>query len=492
MKITPDCQATTRIVSFESKMRPPLQPMQPASPSADGRRRLFTVCALLVGLTGGLGWFVLNFSLDPAYRGLKCCDATIYVRLSENGTGFAWNHSSGRIFGYPFFLAIFRSIYTGATAFLLPAMLAQLAAYFVSCFALVYALRKATLKVPAIGLTLLLAHPALCGLAAVSLSDSLTTSVMSCALAVMVLLLNDSRFFKTKTFLLGVTCSVALSLRVSLSGFAAISCGLVALMLSLESFRETRSLLHASKKSLTFVGVYLLGFLPLYSHLITNCYNAHHQLCIVPPTEVSRAMIESFNYGLNYSRMWGIIGLDGSFVWGSTDDKFIFDCRFDSSNPVASLFACYQRDLSTLPTHFFSRIRGLFDYHHLNPYAATVTTLSELWILRSFSIVGYLGVAASLALFAGAFFAGKARQQIYLLFPALYLALQVHFHAEARYMMPVTPLLFILGMTALCSNPFPKRWHAWIVWGLALILCVNFVLRVQVWDSMALAKFGSL
>ena len=263
-------------------------------------------------------------------------------------------------------------------------------------------------------------------------------------------------------------------------------------MLSLESFRETRSLLHASKKALTFVGVYLLGFLPLYGHLITNCYHAHQQLCVVPPTEVSRAMIESFNYGLNYSRMWGIIGLDGSFAWGSTDDKFIFDCRFDSSNPVASLFACYQRDLAILPNHFFSRIRGVFDYHHLNPYAATVTTSSELWILRLFSIVGYLGVVASLALFAVAFLAGKAKQQIYLLFPALYLALQVHFHAEARYMMPVTPLLFILGMTALCSNPFPKRWHAWIAWGIALILSVNFVLRVQAWDAMALAKFGSL
>ena len=468
------------------------QPSQSESPSTHNRRWVITAGVALLGLIGGFAWFLLNLSLDPAHRGLRCCDASVYLMLSENGPRFAWNHSSGRIFGYPFFLAVFRSFFTGVGAFLLPAMVAQLVAYFGSCLLLVYSLKKTGLKVPAIIVALLFAHPALCGIAAISLSDSLTTSVLSSALALIILILNDNRFFKTKSLLLGAICSVALCLRVSLSGFAAISCGLVALMLFLESFRETRKLREACKKIFTFVGLYLLGFAPLYTHLITNCYRANNQLCVIPPAEVSRAMIESFHYALTYSRMWGIISPDGVFSWGSTDDKFIFDCRFDSSNPVASLFTCYKHDLSVLPAHFFSRVRGVFDYHHLNPYAATVTTVSEMWILRSFSIVGYLGVVASLGLFGVALRAGRASKQIYLLLPALYLALQVNFHAEARYMIPMTPLLFILGLSALTSNPFPKRWHQWVFWGIAVALATNFVVRVQSWDSMALAKFGSL
>lgn len=468
------------------------QPTPAACASSKGCRGYYTTLVVLLGLVGGVAWFLLNFYLEPAHRGLKCCDASVYLNLSDNGPNWAWNHSSGRIFGYPFFLAVFRSMFPGPRTFVLPAILAQLLAYFASCLFLVFALKRSGLKVPAVVTALLLAHPALCGLAALSLSDSLTTSVISCACALMILIVHDPRYFKTKCLLLGITCSIALSLRVSLSAFAAISCGLVALALFFDSLRAIGSCLPAAKRLLTFVGLYLIGFLPLYLHLLNNCYRAHQQMCVIPSAEVSRAMIESFNYALNYSRMWGIVAPDGIFVWGSTDDKFIFDCRFDSLNPVGSLFACYWNDLSVLPSHFFSRIRGLFDYHHLNPYAATVTTVPEAWILRSFSIVGYVGVAASLCLFVAAMATGNATKRLYLLFPAIYLALQVNFHAEARYLVPVTPILFTVGLSTLCSNPFPKRWQYWAFWGLAIVLCVNFILRVQTWDAMALAKFGHL
>lgn len=471
---------------------------QSVSPSPTSSRlrcassRLYLAGAILLGLTGGLAWFLLNFSLEPAYRGLKCCDASVYLNISENGPYWAWYHSSSRIFGYPFFLAVCHYFFPGPKTFILPAMAAQLIVYFASCIFLVFALRRSGLKVPTVVLTLLLAHPALCGLAAISLSDSLTTSVTSCACALMILIVNDTRYFKVKSLLLGITCGIALSLRLSLSAFTALSCGLVALTIMVGSYREKKSLFSAVKRAATFAGVFLIGFSPLYYHLVSNCYREHQQICVIPAADTSRAMIESFNYAINHSRMWGIVSIDGAFQWGSTDDKFMPDCRFEPSNPVGSLFTCYKQSYSVLPAHFFGRIRGLFDYHHLNPYAATVTTPPETWILRSFSIIGYVGAASCLCLFLVAMITGKASKQIYLLFPALYLALQVHFHAEARYLIPITPILFTVGLSTLCSNPFPKRWVYWAFWTLAIILSVNLILRLQTWDAMSLAKFGHL
>jgi hypothetical protein len=190
--------------------------------------------------------------------------------------------------------------------------------------------------------------------------------------------------------------------------------------------------------------------------------------------------------------MWGIVAPDGRFDWGKTDDRYMSDCALERAAPVKSLLACYTRHLDLLPAHFFGRIRGLFDYHHLNPYAATATSVSEAWIIRSFSVVGYIGLFTCVALLAVALYRRSLAAHIYLTLPPLYLAIQSHFHGEARYIAPIIPLLFTLGAATLCANPFPKRWHLAIFWALALIVTANFLLRIQEWDAMALRQFGSI
>ncbi len=433
---------------------------------------------------------MVSLSLPPANRGLTCCDASVYLGVSNGAPGYVWHHSSIKVFGYPFYLSLFRYAFQGVCDFVIPALSVQFLLHVISSIFLAYAILRAGLKVPLIAFALLIAHPTLVGMSGQVLTDSLATSIISCVFGVAIFLLSDGRRLPVKSLAFGFLVGLAVSLRLSLQVFAFSVSALVALGVFWGWYRRQGSVLAGFRRAAAFSCFFLCGLTPSYVHLVSNCYRSHHELCISPSSEAKSWMAESFNYTIKHARMWAIIKEDGMFRWGYTEDRSLVGCDVPNERAVRAMLSCYARNIKNLPAHFIKRAIGIFDNRHLNIHAVTRTTPETFWMVRSFSIVGYVGVFASFVLFFSFLRRRGFDQQVYLLLPLLYLAIQLNFHPETRYIYPVVPTLFVIGLSCLLRNQFSSRvWYGCFLGG-ALVVILHYLYQTDIWDSDSMRAFG--
>ena len=254
---------------------------------------------------------------------------------------------------------------------------------------------------------------------------------------------------------------------------------------------QTRSWIKTFIALLVGFAMYTLGFLPVGGHLINNCYTIHKKICVIDQALGSAALSDSLNISFKHSRAWGTVDPAKSWEWRFTNDQILENCSFSVQTPIESLKTCYRANLIKLPKHLFHRTIGLFDYRHLNPYAALETTSNEFWTLRVFAGVGLVGLIASILLTISILFKGTLYRHGYLLFPLSCFAVQVNLHPENRYLLSAIPGFFLLGAASLWGNPFRNKWiHRACLCISVLVLAYAFQ-QVTLWDESAAQLFGS-
>lgn len=452
-----------------------------------------SLATIALGLYVGTSWFVRNLGLSPYGRGLMCCDAARYLWLSSAALGDLIYHVSDRSFGYPLFLAIFRrwtSAY-GAQAFLLSAFTAQFVCSILGSTLLFFGARTAGLKLPIICYALLLAHPALAGIAAVPLTDSLGCSLACMYIGIVALLCNSQRHLWAKCLALGFLAGVTLSVRPPSTSFMLLWTALVVGLVVWGAFARTRSVISTLKAVCVASLSYVLGFLPVGGHLMHNCYKANKEICVINNAVGTAALSGSLNMSYQYSRAWGTVDPVKSWEWRFTDDKVLKDCSFSGHTPLNSLKTCYRSNLSEVPKHLFHRTIGLFDYRHLNPYAALETTTSEFWLLRFFAAIGLTGLISCILLSFTLLINGKLYQHGYVLLPLSCFAVQVNLHPENRYLLSAIPGFFLFGAASCCGNPFNSKLTHRVCLTMAVVVLAYSLYQVSLWDESALQLFGS-
>ena len=471
-------QLRNNVIFFSPHMKP-----QPSSPAQRAIRPFDVVC-LLLGLIGGALWLYCNYTLPDYGRGLRCGDAGEYIRLTETKLSTVFEHSSVRVFGYPFFLAVIRLLIPN-DGYLLATALIQFLLHIIGSSFLFFALRRSGLKIPYGALGLLFAYPALNGVNALTLTDGIATSFTSFMLGTTILLLNNTSFFRTKSIILGLLFGILISLRPSISTSMWPFLAVVVLCIHF-SRRSLGEHCKATLKSiLSFLFFYAVGCGPIYGHLVHNCYRSSGELCTISSYHVAEWVPVSFRKAIQYSRIWGIVRPDGTFDWGSTGDGVLERCDVGRQNTTEQLLSCYRSNFTRLPRHFFRRTLGIFDNRHLNPYAALLTSPSEELTLRLFSIVGLMGLLAAILHGTAALAAGSWPHVACLSFPLIFLGIQLNFHTETRYIFPIQPILFLLGLYSLQPSAFTKRWlYAMYLVGSAALIWI-FINVVTYWDTIS-------
>ena len=145
------------------------------------------VCIALGVVLGG-AWFLYNLNLPDLHRGRVCCDSVDYIAIADQPYGDLLSYTGSRTFGYPLFLKVHASLRDGlgVGAWIDWVTLASVTAFLLQVFTSIFlfrSFRAARVEVPAWILLLLLAHPGLASHAALPLTDSLTTSLLTFGVA---------------------------------------------------------------------------------------------------------------------------------------------------------------------------------------------------------------------------------------------------------------------------------------------------------------------
>lgn len=436
---------------------------------------------IIISIALGCLYFRYTRAIPPQFRGVYWGDSMDYMGCSRGGLWRAFQHSSLRLFGYPFFIAIFREMYPGEYEFLNPMLSAQLVCHFLSVLILVWALTRTGVRASRTSFLLLIIHPGLIAMSTITMTDSLTTSIFNCVLAVILFLTYQPTRLLFKSFSLGLLLGLVISLRPSFIPIAALTPLLVGLSVLLRQHSSSGNWRKSLQVSILCVMLCVLGIAPTYVHLRMNCYRAHHEQCIIP-SSATVGISETFNYAIEYSRYDIIFRPDGAPEAAPTRDRvFPFgSCTISKTNPAASLFACYIQNAASLPLYFSHRVVGLFDNRQINIYGGGRTPEWIFWTNRIYSVVGFLGFFGSFALILRGLLDRQLKS--YLLVPVLYILIQLNFHVESRYTFPVTPIFFVTGITFLMEPPFRGTWCKAVTWLTALVLAAGFFHITNSWD----------
>jgi hypothetical protein len=447
---------------------------------------------VLAGLLFGSIFFCFCLLVPDHFRGVTFGDSADYMAYSRGPLSQIFQHSNHRLFGYPFFLGIFRHL-IGApndNSFLSAAMTAQLVAAFGSSLLLVYALRKADLKVPAFAIALLLMHPALISMSTIAMTDSLTSSLFSTVIALSTLIVSSQRWLVLKALLLGLSLSVSLSFRPSMLPYCALIPVVVGGSLVLKAWRAAEQRARIVRLLSVLFAFYAIGFLPIYTVLRVNCYRAHNEQCVMPNKELNRGMHTSFGFALVFSRVDIFFRMDGVPVDGSTQDQVfpLGSCQLSKEEPTQSYLSCYLKNWKLVPLHLSRRLIGVLDHRHLNLYAGLYTPEWVFISNRLFSAMGFVGVVFCLVLYIRCLL--NKQPGVHFLLPLIYTAVQVNFHPEARYMFPVVGFYFVIAVSILVPPPFPRMWKWVLTWGCAASLMYIYCHLNHQWDLLSFARFG--
>jgi hypothetical protein len=308
-------------------------------------------------------------------------------------------------------------------------------------------------------------------------------------LGLVILLVSGTRLIGLKGLALGTVLGVLITFRPQFLPAVVYLPALTALSRWLRDTGAGTSRLIATRRAASIVALTILGVAPWYTTLRVNCYNAHHEQCIMGSKELDKALAISFEAALLYSRWDVFFRADGVPVSGPTWDQVIppAACQISRETPTSDLTSCYLNNLQRLPLHFTHRLIGAFENRHLNLYAGLYTPTAIFWNNRVFSSVGFIGVIAALVL-AGRAWATRGIGA-HLWAALLYTAIQLNFHPESRYMFPVTPLFFLVALSVLIHPPFEKRWQRLATALASIAGALIFLAVVTSWDPDYFARY---
>ncbi len=417
------------------------------------RGTLAITCALLFSI----GWFAYNVTLPAPQRGLTCCDGAEYV--SHSGKQDVWTMAGPRVFGYPFFLSVFRRALQGdditSTGWITPALVTQLLAWFASAFVLFRALEKTGRRYPVWGFVLLLAHTSLSSFAAMTLTDSLATSLFCITIAALIYLQLGLKGGRWPPIVAGVALGLATSMRPSFLVISACAFALVACTAFLRERAGGAGFAPSAKRTLAACVLFAIGFAPFYAKLVSNCYRMHGEICVLDSVTMRRVTSEDIFRGVIAVRWWASLTTD----YRSTDDTFINmfagDCgvqgKVSEDAPFRWLISCYARVPWKVPIVFLKKFASGYDNYFLNAYATDETTPIERAVNRAFCAVGFLGLIMASLHCLVAVFRGRILDSLYLFLPVGYAFAQVNSHIEARYFFPTYPIFFLFACSQLAA-----------------------------------------
>lgn len=444
----------------------------------------------IVGILLATAYFIYTLKFPDKVRGIYFGDSADYINCSLGGLTKVWNHSSYRLFGYPFLLAIFRELFPGPDTFLRPVFILQFVCFISSVLFFLSSLKLTGLKLPLWLPTLLLAHPAIVAMSTIPMTDTLTACLFSVALGLMIRIDRVNSGHILKVLCLGLVMGVACTFRPALVPIGVVTPLVVAGAKLLASYKEGMSMQRSLRVGVGILALYFVVFAPIYVKLRVNCLNTHHEQCIVPSHILQPEMKVSLEYALMYSRWEIYFRPDGVPEGAPTNDRiFPHDaCVFTTGDPTPQLFDCYLKNLTRVPVYLARRLIGVFDHRHHTIYGLNYTQPWVFAINRAFSVIGFLGLFVTATLFLQGLM--KGRVEAFFAIPLLYVAIQMNFHAEPRYMFLVTPLFFSVGMACIASPPFSRRAGRYGMWLVAASLAGAFFYVTNQWDSVFLQTYG--
>ena len=450
------------------------------------RRQLMT---LLVAIGCSVAWFTYNILLSPSERGLTCCDAAEYI--SQSMKQDVWWMAGPRVFGYPFFLSLFFRVFrTDAFppthTWLVPALAVQLAVWLVSCGALYCALRRTGRRYPWIAFVLLVAHPTFSSYAAMTLTDSLATSLFCLTIAAMVFLQTGERGYRLPLVVMGITLGLATTMRPSFQILSLAVLGVAVVCLLLRNRADGIGAAQNLKRCGLGLLMFGLGFLPFYGKLVHNCYSAHGYVCVLDTETMKRVTGEDMWRGITGVRWWSSLTTD----YRSTDDTFVNslagDCKvtqgIGDANPYVWLLRCYARVPLKVPILFLKKFTGGYDNYFLNAYATDETTTTQRDVNRLFSLVGFLGLFMATGACAVALVRGRLLSHMYLVVPVVYAFAQVNSHVEPRYFFPTYPIFFLFAFSQFALFVTKRVWAQIGFWTPLVALTAFFYVQTWHWD----------
>jgi len=444
---------------------------------------------LLAGLLIGSWWFAFNLSLPPEQRGVTCCDAAAYI---GNATlADTWNAVGHRTFGYSWFLSLFLRGYEwiGGTVrfgWIPAAMTAQLVIWFAAASILFSAMRRISVWLSPLLLALLYAHPALSSQAAITLTDSLGTSLFCLSIACLILIQQRTERPGLPCLALGLTLGLEVTIRPSFEMISAATLPVLALYLFARAVANRQGLRRALGAAGIGTIAFVIGFLPGYGKIIKNCYAVHGEYCKFDPEFMRTVSKQIPLLSFTAARWWS----SGTIGFRNTEDPFLWDMAFACDVPkgtpetgVAKWFLqCYLKAPKHLPVFIGKKLISGFDNYFLNTYATDETTPAQRVLNRTFSLVSFLGLIFAAGTVMASLFRRAIFGYLYLIIPLIYVALQVNFHVETRYYFPTYPVFFLFFFDRLCSA-LHGSWMRRIGFGATTVaLTALFLFQTMYWD----------
>jgi hypothetical protein len=404
----------------------------------------------LFGLLAAGYFFYESWTLPAAYKGLKCCDVGWYISTSLAGLKYNFFSSTGRGFGYPFFLAAVGTFTSNQDEMLLVAGLLQLLFYVISCCILFICLRQAGLRIPIVALAVVFAQPNIASHSALAISDILATSLISVFIGITAIIFQTGKRFYSKSVVLGLVAGIAITIRNSLIIQLLIFFALIVIALIFARDKESDTFRKSVKRAGIFAALFLIGFLPLYVHMCNNTYALHGEFLLSSRAYAQGNAGRSFHWATLHSRVRGIVNEAGIFsYWSYTNDSSLDqrECNIVYDKPFPSLAHCFLSNIPRLPKHFARRVIGLFDSPWLNSYAILVTSPQQYQIRRAFSAVAFAGFLIVGWMTGTAVVARVLSRHVYLLFPIIFVGVQSVFHPESRYIYPIVPFVSLIALS---------------------------------------------
>ena len=452
------------------------------------RRKVLSWLILVLALCASVAWFEHSRIISA---GLIRGDANEYLAASYQGD---LTLTGKRLFGYPLFLKVHREVcewWAGIKDpffWLLSAYVSQLLIYLACIYWLCQALRKVNVSVSSAILALLILHPVLSSYAALPMSDVLMTADFSLMLAALIMLLRSELRSPWYALALGLTIGIGLVLRPNFPVTAAATLFVIPLSGLLMARRSHWPASLVIRRALISVTLALIGLAPLLGIALSKCTPAYGQVCLINPYIGHMGIRISVGFGLSAPRWTGAPKMDGVMntvdplftrLFTTCSNKVTFSIQ---DAPIRWLFACYMAAPMELPGYTVKKVVAAFDNYSVNSMTYDVTTPTEAYINRGFSLVGFLGFAFALGIFLRALWKKDAVTFGYLTPPLVFVFAQINFHVENRYFMPVYPIFFIVGLVVLLNSVKSSWAQRLAVSGMTCFFSAFFLLQTYNWD----------
>jgi hypothetical protein len=456
------------------------------------------------GFIIGSMWFVFNDSLPAIFRGRDCCDSVNYISIAKShaNLGEMLNFSGDRALGYPLFLKLHQ---VGVEFFKLPvdwinaSCISSLILHFAAILFFYWILTsKLKFKLHPFFLLLVLIHPGLVSHAALSLSDSVTTSLFTLSLAFTICAFKQPQsHLSWRTHLVaGALLGLSVLMRPLLLSFVLVAFPLIWVFYPATNEIKYLGRAKGSKKNVMrhFALPFLLGFALTSGVGFRSCFLQFHRFCLSNPSFNKEVMAGSIRVGLRSSRVY--TSVTPATKWAVVTDAysqrhFGDKCIISDKKAISTLLQCYIQNLPALPLHLLKKMIGFFDNYQLNTYAVDITTTWERYLNRTFGLLGFLGTLCAF-LYLYLFSRGqKYRESSLVLLTAfilIYTGISLNFHIESRYGFPAVPAaIFLLGIKIQEELEKKNSIRAWakspFLW-LMVTGSAVFWLQTWLWDRL--------